>query len=88
MARTPTVWLLTTVDNPYSPFDEFTKWHMEDLRLGYNTSGLIARLANASDTFNDDTDFAVMRSIIAHNWSGKHVMVTRETWSREINIPV
>ena len=85
MAMTPTVWLLTTVDNPYSPFNDFNKWYMEDLRLGYNTCGMIARLSSAADDFNDDEDFAVMRQIIQYDWSGKHVMVTKDTWVKEIN---
>lgn len=87
MSNTSTTWLLTTVDNPYSPFDDFTRWYSEDLRLGYNTCGLIARLSNASDDFNDDEEFEVMRRIIEYNWSGKHVMVTRDTWSMEVEHP-
>lgn len=85
MATTPTTWLLTTVDNPYSPFDQFKRWYMEDIRLGYNTCSLIDRLTIASDDFNDDAEFATMRQIITYNWSGKHVMVTKDTWANEIN---
>jgi hypothetical protein len=88
METSPTTWLLTTVDNPYSPFDDFKTWYMEDLRLGYNTCSMIARLSNGADDFNDDVDFAVMRQIIEYNWSGKHVMVTRATWADEIIAPV
>lgn len=36
--------LLTTVDNPINPFVDFDAWHSEDLRLGHDTCGLIARL--------------------------------------------
>lgn len=86
--KEPEVWLLTTVDNPYSPFDDFKRWYMEDLNLGYNTCGLIARLSNPSDDFNDDSDVAVMRQIIEYNWSGKHVLVTKSTWRDSISLPV
>ena len=88
MITPPTVWLLTTVDNPYSPFNDFNRWYMEDSRLGYNTCSMIARLTSSADDFNDDADFAVMRQIIQYDWSGKHVMVTQATWAREINSPV
>lgn len=85
MAKQPTTWLMTTVDNPYSPFNDFARWYGEDMRLGYNTCGKLARLASAADDFNDDADFAVMRQFITYNWSGKHVMVTEDTWANEIN---
>ena len=82
------VWLLTTVDNPYSPFDDFRRWYQRDTALGYNTCGLIDRLANASDEFDDDSDYEVMRLITKYNWSGKHIMVTEDTWLESINLPV
>jgi len=85
MSTEGTVWLLTTVDNPFSPFDDFRNWYLRDTALGYNTCGLIARLAPESDDFNDEPELDAMRTIIEHNWYGKHVMVTKETWAETIN---
>ena len=45
--------MLTTVDNPYDPFEEFSKWFTWDTTQGYNTSGLVARLARTTDEFGD-----------------------------------
>lgn len=72
----PPPFLLSTVDNPYSPFDEWIKWYMEDLRLGYDTCGLIARLTVSADSMNDDDAIEAMKEIASSNLSGKHIMVT------------
>lgn len=79
-----TVWLLTTIDNPYSPFTEFTQWYMEDLRLGYDTCGLIARMSGSADELNDEAELAVMSDIVSSNFSGKHIMVTETTFELSI----
>lgn len=45
--------MLTTFDNPYSPFDQFTLWHLFDKERGYNTSEYLARIAHISDDLTD-----------------------------------
>ena len=44
---------LTTIDNPYDPFDEFDNWFLFDVEKGYNTCDYIARIAKTSDLFTD-----------------------------------
>ena len=39
-------YLLTTLDNPYNPFVDFTSWYMFDCEKGHNTSSRLARIAN------------------------------------------
>ncbi len=73
------VWLLTTIDNPHNPFSEWLLWYAEDIRLGYDTCGLVARLSAASDDINDDSELAVMRDIVKYNFSGNHIMVSETT---------
>ena len=87
MSESNKQWMLTTIDNPYSPFTNFKEWYKEDMRLGYNTCGIIGRLSNPADDFNDDSYFTVMREIIEYNWSGKHIMITQELWSDSIEAP-
>ena len=40
---------LTTFDNPFDPFEQFTSWLLFDNEKGYNTSGKLARVAHLSD---------------------------------------
>lgn len=39
------VYMLTTFDNPYNPFDQFTAWFLYDQEKGYNTCSYLARIA-------------------------------------------
>ena len=39
------VYMLTTFDNPYNPFDQFTAWLLYDQEKGYNTCSYLARIA-------------------------------------------
>lgn len=48
---------LTTIDNPYDPFDEFEKWFVYDVVKGYNTCGYLARIATVSDQLSDEENF-------------------------------
>lgn len=38
--------MLTTFDNPFDPFEDFTSWFLYDVEKGYNTCSYIARIAN------------------------------------------
>ena len=44
---------ITTFDNPFDPFDDFTSWLMFDTEKGYYTSSKIARLTNLRDDMTD-----------------------------------
>ena len=46
--------MLTTVDNPFDPFEEFTSWLLFDAEKGYNSCSLLARIARTSDQFTDE----------------------------------
>lgn len=46
--------MLTTFDNPYNPFDDFTLWLLYDKERGYNTCEKLARIAKLSDDMSQD----------------------------------
>ena len=45
---------LTTFDNPYDPFTQFDNWFLFDSERGYNTCGLLARIAKTSPELSDE----------------------------------
>lgn len=45
---------ITTIDNPYNPFEQFTPWFLFDVEKGYNTCGYLGRIARTSDQLTDD----------------------------------
>lgn len=51
---TITQYALTTVDNPYDPFDQFIPWFMYDEEKGYHSCGYLARIARTSRQFTDE----------------------------------
>lgn len=76
------VAMLTTVDNPHSPFDEWDAWLAWDMQAGYNTSGMLARIAVVSDEISDlDYTIAMNKAIdeiVRENVLGVFRKVTRE----------
>ena len=50
---TERVCMLTTVDNPYDPFTDFTSWWMFDTSKGYNSCAYLARIAKTSNAFSE-----------------------------------
>ncbi len=45
--------MLTTVDNPYDPFDHYDEWYAYDSRHGHHTPGYLARIAFLSDEISE-----------------------------------
>lgn len=56
--------MLTTFDNPYDPFEQFTLWFLFDVEKGYNTCSHLARIAKTSEEFSEqENDRAVEEAI-------------------------
>jgi len=76
------VAMLTTIDNPYSPFDDWGLWLAWDMQAGYNSSALLARIAQTSHE-QSDNDFKLsieqaIDEVVKENVSGMHQKVTKE----------
>ena len=57
-------YMLTTLDNPFDPFEEFDEWNSFDESKGYYTNGMLARIVITSDQLSEtDQDRAVEMAI-------------------------
>ena len=72
--------MLTTFDNPFNPFDEFTSWFLFDVEKGYNTCAKLARIAKLSDENtdqeNDSETERAMDEIIKYDFLNIYKKVT------------
>lgn len=59
-----TISMLTTIDNPFDPFDDFASWFVYDSRLGYNSCNLLSICAETSDAYSDDENKYIIEDAI------------------------
>lgn len=81
--------MLTTFDNPYDPFDQFTLWLIFDKEKGYDTCEYLARIVQLSDDLtekevDDETERAI-DEIIKYDPFNIYKKVTRESIESESN---
>ena len=72
-------FMLSTNDNPYSPYTQYEEWYALDVALGHNTCSLLARSVADSDELSEtDSDLAYeqgVASIIANDLTDTFVIV-------------
>lgn len=75
-------FMLTTIDNPFDPFEQFTSWFLFDVEKGYNTCSRLARIANISDELSEkEVDEEIERAIdeiIKYDFMNIYKKVKRE----------
>ena len=81
----PNEFMLTTIDNPFDPFEQFTSWFLFDVEKGYNTCSRLARIANISDELSEkEVDEEIERAIdeiIKYDFMNIYKKVKREKMS-------
>jgi hypothetical protein len=56
--------MLTTVDNPYDPFEQFDQWYMYDMDKGHSSCCYLDRIAKTSDQLSEEeNDKEIERAI-------------------------
>jgi hypothetical protein len=74
--------MLTTVDNPHSPFDNFMAWYMYDVAAGYHTTEFLARiLVDSHQLGENDEELArelAIDEVVRENTLGLYRKVEKE----------
>jgi len=74
--------MLTTFDNPYNPFEQFTSWFLFDVEKGYDSCAYLGRIARTSDQLSEEeNDLEVERAIdeiIKYDFRNIYKKVTRQ----------
>lgn len=75
--------MLTTVDNPFDPFEDFTSWFMFDIEKGYNSCGRLMRIAKVTDDMSqkeyDEAIEAAIDELIRIDFLDIYRKVTKDT---------
>ena len=75
-------FMLTTLDNPFNPFVDFSSWYMFDCEKDHNTSSRLARIANIDSEMTqkereEEMDRA-MNLIVKYDFEDIYVKGTEE----------
>ena len=75
--------MLTTIDNPYDPFEQFVLWNLFDIEKGYNTCSHLARLLQdlPEDLTERERDLAeenAMDEVIKYDFMNIYKKVRKE----------
>lgn len=55
---------LTTLDNPFDPFENFVDWYSYDMEKGYNCCGYVDRIAHVTDDMSQkESSLEIERAI-------------------------
>ena len=75
-------YMLTTFDNPYNPFVDFSSWYMFDCENDHNTCGRLARLLNVDNEMTEkEVDEERIRAIdfmLKYDFEGIYFKGTEE----------
>lgn len=76
-------YALTTIDNPYDPFEQFESWFLFDTEKGYNSCSYLARIAKTTDDMteiekNIETERAI-DEIIQYDFTNMRKKIKRNT---------
>ena len=74
--------MLTTFDNPFDPFEQFTSWFLFDVEKGYNTCSYLDRIAKTTDSmseneYSDEIERAI-DEIIKYDFANIYKKVTKD----------
>lgn len=77
---------LTTIDNPFDPFEQFNDWYLYDMGKGYNTCEILSRMsADTSELTEEEAEEENLRAIndvLAHDPYGLYIRVRKGAFKK------
>ena len=74
--------MLTTIDNPFDPFEQFDSWFLFDVEKGYYTCDVLARIAHFTEDMSqkeiDEENERAIDEIIKFDFTNTFKKVTRQ----------
>ena len=84
--------MLTTIDNPYNPFEQFTSWFLFDVEKGYNSCDYLGRIARTSDSFTEEENNKEVEraidEIIKYDFMNIYKKVFKKDYETEKEVPM
>ena len=79
--------MLSTIDNPFNPFEDFDSWFLFDVEKGYNSCSYLARIAKTSNEFTEEEEAEEIEraidEIIQYDFMNLYIKV-KQTDSEEV----
>lgn len=81
-------YMLTTIDNPFDPFTEWSEWYAYDLFKGYGTAAYLARIVRSSDDISEaDQNAAIddaIDEIVTENPNKMFRKVSKDSYKKKV----
>lgn len=77
--------MLTTTDNPFDPFEEFTSWFLFDVGKGYNTCSYLGRLVRFFPGMTQKEEDEEVERVIDEILTLNPVDFYRKVWRKNKN---
>jgi len=82
--------MLSTIDNPFDPFEQFTQWLLFDKEKGYNCCERLARIAHVNDEMTekevDEEVESAIDEIIKYDFTDTYIKVIKNSSNDEEDI--
>lgn len=75
--------MITTIDNPYNPFTQFSQWYMFDQDKGYCTCSYLDRVSFTSSQLSDEENARELERAIDEIIKLDFRMIYRKVWNDE-----
>lgn len=84
--------MLTTLDNPYNPHNQWDEWLAFDEQKGYFTCNYLARKASTSDSLSDVENEEIintaMLEIVQNDPIGIYILITPEMAPHPLDLTI